>query len=103
LELVGQRAKGLRDAAALEQVERETSALCGQLSDLWVAAQVQVALCSVACRAEEDALVKAYLKTLRSTGWREVEWRCTHGQSVKVKARYCSRRPARGRQRAQGG
>jgi hypothetical protein len=88
--------------AALEQVERETSALCGQLSDLLVALQVQVALGSVALRAEEDALVKAYPKQLRRAGWREVELRCTHGQPVKVKARYFSRRPARGRKRAKG-
>lgn len=103
LEAVGQRAKGLRDATALEQFERETSALCGRLSDLLVAAQVQVALCSVELRAEEEALVKAYPKKLRSAGWREVELRCTHGQPVKVKARYFSRRPARGRKRAKGG
>ncbi len=96
LEAVGQRTSGVLDVAGLEALEREASGLSGQLSDLLVAAQVQVALCSVELRAEEEALMKAYPKKLRSAGWREVELRCTHGHPVKVRARYFSRRPARG-------
>jgi hypothetical protein len=102
LEALGQRTRGVLDVAGLEALEREASGLSSQLSDLLVAAQGQVALCSAEWRAEEEALVKAYPKKLRSAGWREVEWRCTHGHRVKVKARYCSRRPARGRKRAKG-
>ena len=102
LEAIGQRTSGVLDVAGLEALEREASGLSGQLSDLLVAAQVQVALCSVELRAEEEALVKAYPKKLRSAGWREVELRCTHGHPVKVRARYFSRRPARVRKRAKG-
>ena len=102
LEALGQRPRGVLDVAGLEALEREASGLSGQLSDLLVAAQVHVALCSVELRAEEEALVKAYPKKLRSAGWREVELRCTHGHPVKVRARYFSRRPARGRKRAKG-
>ncbi len=90
LEAIGQRTSGVLDVAGLEALEREASGLSGQLSDLLVAAQVQVALCSVELRAEEEALVKAYPKKLRSAGWREVELRCTHGHPVKVRARYFS-------------
>ena len=59
LEALGQRTSGVLDVAGLEALEREASGLSGQLSDLRVAAQVQVAFCSVERRAEEDALVKA--------------------------------------------
>jgi hypothetical protein len=102
LEALGQRTGGVLDVAGLEALEREASELSGQLSDLLVAAQVQVALCSVERRAEEEALVKAYPKKLRSAGWREVELRCTHGHPVTVKARYFSRRPGRQRKREKG-
>ena len=102
LEALGQRTGGVLDVAGLEALEREASELSGQLSDLLVAAQGQGAWCSVELRTEEEALVKAYPKKLRSAGWREVELRCTHGHPVKVKARYFSRRPARGRKRAKG-
>lgn len=85
-----------------EALEREASGLSRPLSDLLVAAPVQVALGSAEWRAAEEAWVQAYPKQLRRAGWREVEWRCTQGHRVKVKARYCSRRPARGRQRAKG-
>jgi hypothetical protein len=101
-EALGQRTRGVLDVGGLEALEREASGLSSQLSDLLAAAQVQLALCSAEWRAEEEALVKAYPKQLRSAGWREVEWRCTHGHRVKVKARYFSRRPARGRKRAKG-
>jgi hypothetical protein len=102
LEALGQRTGGVLDVAGLEALEREASELSGQLSDLLVAVQVQVALCSVELRAEEEARVKAYPKKLRSAGWREVELRWTHGQPVTVKARYCSRRPGRQRKREKG-
>jgi hypothetical protein len=102
LEALGQRTSGMLEVAGREAIEREASGLSSQLSDLLVAAQVQVALCSAELRAEEEALVKAYPKKVRSAGWREVELRVTHGYPVKVKARYFSRRPARGRKRAKG-
>ncbi len=102
LEAVGQRTSGVLDVNGLEAIEREAKGLSSQLSDLLVAVQVQVALCSTELRTEEEALVKAYPKKLRSAGWREVELRCTHGHAVKVKARYFSRRPARGRKRQKG-
>ena len=88
--------------AGLAALEREASGLSGQLSDGRVAAQGQVAWCSAEGRAAEEARVKGYPKKLRSAGWREGEWRCSHGHPVKVKARSVSRRPARGRQRAKG-
>ena len=103
LEALGQRTSGVLEVAGLEAIEREASGLSSQLSDWLVAAQVPVALCSAEWRAEEEALVKAYPKQLRRAGWREVEWRGTHGHLVKVKARYLSRRPAQGRKRAKGG
>jgi len=102
LAALGQRTSAVLDVAGLEAIEREASGLSRQLSDLVVAAQVQVALCSAELRAEEEALVKAYPKKLRSAGWREVEVRCTSGHAVKVKARYFSRRPARQRKREKG-
>jgi hypothetical protein len=102
LEALGQRTSGVLDVAGVEALEREVSELSGQLSDLLVAAQIQIALCSAELRAEEEALVKAYPKQLRSAGWREVELRCTHGHRVKVTARYCSRRPARWGKREKG-
>ena len=102
LEALGQRTSGVLDVNGLEALEREAKGLSSQLSDLLVAAQVQVALCSAALRAEEESLVKAYPKQLRIAGWREVELRCTAGHAVKVKARYLSRRPARHRKREKG-
>ncbi|MFO1430219.1 MAG: hypothetical protein U1F76_15625 [Candidatus Competibacteraceae bacterium] len=102
LEALGQRTRGVLDVNGLEALEREAQGLSSQLSDLLVAVQVQVALCSTELRTEEEALVKAYPKKLHSVGWREVELRCTSGHAVKVKARYFSRRPARGRKRPKG-
>ena len=91
------------DVNGLEAIEREAKGWSSQLSDLLVAVQVQVAWCATELRSEAKALVKAYPKKLRRAGWREVKLRCTHGHSVKVKARYFSRRPARGRKRQKGG
>ena len=45
--------------AGVEALEREASELSGQLSDLRVAAQIPVALCSAELRTAEEALVKA--------------------------------------------
>lgn len=102
VETFGQRAKAVRDAGGLEAVEREASELCGRLGDWRVAYEVQQALCSEALRAEEEALVKAYPKKLRRTGWRTVEVRGSHGVVVPVKARYFSRRLAQSKKRAKG-
>ena len=70
LEALGQRTSGVLDVNGLEAVEREAKRLSSQLSDLLVAVQVQVALCSTELRTEEEALVKAYPKKLHSAGWR---------------------------------
>jgi hypothetical protein len=47
LEALGQRTRGVLDVAGLEALEREASGLSGQLSDLLVAVQVQVALSAI--------------------------------------------------------
>ena len=59
LEVLGQRTRGVLDVAGREAIEQEARGLSRPLSDLGVAAPVQVALGSAELQAEEEALVKA--------------------------------------------
>ena len=62
VEALGQRTSGVLDVNGLAALERAATGLSSQFSDLLVAVQVPVALCSTELRTEAEALVKAYPK-----------------------------------------
>ncbi len=82
----------VRDANALEDIERKIVAATDKLAGLMTAHKVQQSIDSSELQEDAAKLIKSSPKKLKNQGPREVDISFARGESVKIKTNYYSRK-----------